>query len=84
MKLFLWSAFNLTELIHGIINSSSILLEQNDISVTFDESEPMDAWGDEFQGGRGCDELSEQRDPIMQNLIRRSESGIQEKTVLSG
>lgn len=41
--------FNLTELIHGIINSSSILLEQNDISVTFDESEPMDAWGDEFK-----------------------------------
>ena len=41
--------FNLTELIHGIINSSSILLEQNDISVTFDESGPMDAWGDEFK-----------------------------------
>ena len=29
--------FNLTELIHGIINSSSILLEQNDISVISDE-----------------------------------------------
>ena len=41
--------FNLTELIHGIINSSSILLEQNDISVAFDESGPMDAWGDEFK-----------------------------------
>ena len=41
--------FNLTELIHGIINSSSILLEQNDISVAFDESGQMDAWGDEFK-----------------------------------
>ena len=41
--------FNLTELINGIINSSSILLEQNGISVAFDESGPMDAWGDEFK-----------------------------------
>ena len=41
--------FDLTELIHGIVNSSSILLEQNGITVTFEENEPMDAWGDEFK-----------------------------------
>ena len=41
--------FDLTELIHGIVNSSSILLEQNGITVTFEENETMDAWGDEFK-----------------------------------
>lgn len=41
--------FDLTELIHGIVNSSSILLEQNGITVTFEENGPMDAWGDEFK-----------------------------------
>ena len=41
--------FDLTELIHGIVNSSSILLEQNGITVTFEENAPIDAWGDEFK-----------------------------------
>ena len=41
--------FDLTELIQGILNSSSILLNQNGITVEFQETDPMDAWGDEFK-----------------------------------
>jgi len=41
--------FDLTELINGVINSSSILLKQNDIHLTFQENEPIYVWADEFK-----------------------------------
>ena len=40
--------FNLTELICGVLQTSSILLEQNQIQVIFDEA-PVYVWGDEFK-----------------------------------
>lgn len=41
--------FDLTELIHGVIQSSSILLKQNEISLTFNTDMPMYVWADEFK-----------------------------------
>lgn len=40
--------FNLTELIQGVVNSSGILLNQNEITLEFPDAEPMYVWGDEF------------------------------------
>ncbi len=41
--------FDLTELICGVIQSSSILLKQNEITLTFDADVPMYVWADEFK-----------------------------------
>jgi len=41
--------FNLTELIAGVIQKVSFLLEQNEIVLDFSEKEPMYVWGDEFK-----------------------------------
>lgn len=41
--------FDVTELIRGVIGASSILLEQNGITVDFKETEPMYVWADEFK-----------------------------------
>jgi len=41
--------FDLTELIHGVIQKMIILLEQNEIVLVFPENEPMYVWGDEFK-----------------------------------
>ena len=41
--------FDLTELISGVVNAASILIQQNDITVTFDQSCPMYVWADEFK-----------------------------------
>lgn len=41
--------FDMTELIHGVIQSASILLKQNDISLTFNTDMPMYVWADEFK-----------------------------------
>ena len=41
--------FNLTELIQGVIQKFTILLEQNEIILEFLENEPMYVWGDEFK-----------------------------------
>lgn len=41
--------FDLTELIRGVIASSSILLKQNGISLTFCTDAPMYVWADEFK-----------------------------------
>lgn len=41
--------FDLTELIEGVINASSILIQQNGITVSFDDSQPMYVWADEFK-----------------------------------
>ena len=41
--------FDLTELISGVIQKVSILLEQNQITLDFSEKEPMYVWGDEFK-----------------------------------
>lgn len=40
--------FDVTELIRGVVNSASILLEQNGITVTFEEP-PVFVWADEFK-----------------------------------
>lgn len=40
--------FDMTELIQGVVASTSLLLEQNGISLEFSE-EPAYVWGDEFQ-----------------------------------
>ena len=41
--------FDVTELINGVVNSSGILLCQNDIQVEFDGTEPLYVWADEFK-----------------------------------
>lgn len=41
--------FDLTELIASVISSSSVLLKQNDLTVEFDEKEPVYVMGDEFK-----------------------------------
>lgn len=41
--------FDMTELIRGLIQSNSILLKQNDITLTFNTDMPMYVWADEFK-----------------------------------
>lgn len=41
--------FDLTELIRGVLQKVSILVEQNEIVLVFLENEPMYVWGDEFK-----------------------------------
>ena len=41
--------FDMTELIRGLIQSNSILLKQNDITLTFHTDMPMYVWADEFK-----------------------------------
>ncbi len=41
--------FDLTELILGVVNASSILLQQNGITVLFEHHGPMYVWADEFK-----------------------------------
>lgn len=40
--------FDITELIMGVIENSTLLLKQNEIGLTFDEEQAF-VWGDEFQ-----------------------------------
>lgn len=40
--------FDITELIRGVIENSSLLLKQNEIELVFDEEQAF-VWGDEFQ-----------------------------------
>lgn len=40
--------FDITELIHGVIENNSLLIEQSEIRLVFDEPETY-VWGDEFQ-----------------------------------
>ena len=41
--------FDVTELINGVVNSSGILLCQNEIQVEFNGTEPLYVWADEFK-----------------------------------
>lgn len=41
--------FDLTELIAGVVNASSILIQQNGITVCFSQSQPVYVWADEFK-----------------------------------
>jgi signal transduction histidine kinase len=41
--------FDITELIRGVIASSALLAEQNEVKIVFRESEPVYVWGDEFK-----------------------------------
>ena len=49
MLLHCMERFDLTELIRGVINSSAILLNQNEITLDFTQQEPLYAWADEFK-----------------------------------
>ena len=40
--------FDIVEMIRGIVNSSSILLKQKEISLSFPYNEPIYVWGDTF------------------------------------
>ncbi len=41
--------FDMTELIQGVINASSILAAQQNITINFFQNGPVYAWGDEFK-----------------------------------
>lgn len=41
--------FDLTELMHGVLQSLSILLKQNEICLTFNTDVPMFVWADEYK-----------------------------------
>ena len=41
--------FNITELIQGVINASSLLAAQKEITINFDGESPAYVWGDEFK-----------------------------------
>ena len=41
--------FDITELIQGVINASSILAAQQEISINFYQDGPVYVWGDEFK-----------------------------------
>ena len=41
--------FDLTELIAGVVNAASILIQQNGITVSFDDRQPVYVWADEFK-----------------------------------
>ncbi len=40
--------FDIVSLIHGIIESTRILMEQNEIQLVFEETDPIYVWADEF------------------------------------
>ena len=41
--------FDITELIQGVINASSLLAAQKEITINFDGESPAYVWGDEFK-----------------------------------
>lgn len=41
--------FDVVEMIHNYLNSTEILVQQNEATVIFEESEPVFVWGDEFK-----------------------------------
>ncbi len=41
--------FDLTELITGVVQASSILARQEEIKIIFDQKDPVYVWGDEFK-----------------------------------
>lgn len=41
--------FDLTELINGVIQSSTLLAEQKGATISFDQKQPLYVWGDEFK-----------------------------------
>ncbi len=41
--------FDVTELIEGVVSASSILIQQNGITVRFEHSQPVYVWADEFK-----------------------------------
>ena len=41
--------FDIVSLIHGVIQSSDILIKQKEGTILFDSSEPVYVWGDEFK-----------------------------------
>ena len=41
--------FDLTELVNGVIQSSTLLAEQKGAQISFDQKQPLYVWGDEFK-----------------------------------
>ncbi len=41
--------FDVTELIRGLLNASSLMMKQKEITVEFDDSQSMYVWADEFK-----------------------------------
>ena len=41
--------FDLTELINGVIQSSTLLADQKGAQISFDQKQPLYVWGDEFK-----------------------------------
>ena len=41
--------FDLTELINGVIQSSTLLADQKGAQISFDQEQPLYVWGDEFK-----------------------------------
>ena len=41
--------FDLTALIHGVLQSSGLLIEQKGVTVKLHQQEPLYVWGDEFK-----------------------------------
>lgn len=41
--------FDLTQLIHGVLETSHLLIEQSGAEILFDDSRPCNVWGDEFK-----------------------------------
>lgn len=41
--------FDLTELIRGVIGAAHLMIQQNDITVKFEQTEPVYVWADEFK-----------------------------------
>lgn len=41
--------FDITEVIEGVLRSTKLLIEQSEITVEFDNSNPVYVWADEFQ-----------------------------------
>lgn len=43
------SRFNITEMITGLVQTNQLLAEQDGITISFQETEPVYVWGDEFK-----------------------------------
>lgn len=41
--------FDLNEVVRGVVNSSQLMAEQKNISIEYDEAEPVYVWADEFK-----------------------------------
>ena len=43
------SRFNITEMIEGLVQTNQMLAQQDGVTISFEEKEPVYVWGDEFK-----------------------------------